>query len=465
MDIQKYSSDFSAESLRKGYINNILERNPYIHNFILMLLNIEKGGVIAIDGEWGSGKTYFVHQVKWLLDSASENIDSDIKTVLNSTSPKLDNIIGHKYKLFYYDAWKHDKSNNPFFTLLRSMILTFGGIDYFKKEMGFIKSLLKGASHIVKGVTPIDVESIFKGTKTLCGINDEDQFSELEFIEQMDVQVNSFLDYICEGQYEKLVIFIDELDRCKPSFAVELLEIIKHYFNHDKVIFVLSTNLSEFQHCIKQYYGEGFNGWKYLDRFIDLRLTLPTISTEDYYKYLWQKTGTDRIDDISIACAQYFGFNLRDIQRYNQQVNIAFHSYINNIYQNNDFSEEIDSLYAIFTPILLALKLYSVEVFKDFISGKKREIIKGLLKKDRFRRSALFFFLSANQDLSSEREELLDKALEYCYKELFNPEVNYLSSKNSIDDLMLNRFNIDSGTRSNLLNIINLFSGKAKFDI
>lgn len=465
MDIQKYSSDFSAESLRKGYINNILERNTYIHNFILMLLNIEKGGVIAIDGEWGSGKTYFVHQVKWLLDSASENIDSDIKTVLNSTSPKLYNVIGHKYKLFYYDAWKHDKSNNPFFTLLRSMILTFGGIDYFKKEMSFIKSLLKGASHIVKGVTPIDVESIFEGTKTLCGINDEDQFSELEFIEQMDVQVNSFLDYICEGQYEKLVIFIDELDRCKPSFAVELLEIIKHYFNHDKVIFVLSTNLSEFQHCIKQYYGEGFNGWKYLDRFIDLRLTLPTISTEDYYKYLWQKTGTDRIDDISIVCAQYFGFNLRDIQRYNQQVNIAFHSYINNIYQNNDFSEEIDSLYAVFTPILLALKLYSVEVFKDFISGKKREIINELLKKDRFRRSALFFILSANQDLSSEREALLDRALEYCYNELFNPEVNYLSSKNSIDGLMLNRFNIDSNTRSNLLNITNLFSGKAKFDI
>ena len=171
MDIQKYSSDFSAESLRKGYINNILERNPYIHNFILMLLNIEKGGVIAIDGEWGSGKTYFVHQVKWLLDSASENIDSDIKTVLNSTSPKLDNIIDHKYKVFYYDAWKHDKSNNPFFTLLRAMILAFGGIDYFKKEMGFIKSLLKGASHIVKGVTPIDVESIFEGTKNVFGIN------------------------------------------------------------------------------------------------------------------------------------------------------------------------------------------------------------------------------------------------------------------------------------------------------
>lgn len=381
MDIQKHASDFSAENLRKSYINNILNRNTYIHSFISMLLNIEKGGVIAIDGEWGSGKTHFVQQVKWLLDSASENITSDVKTVLNNTSPKLDNLIGHKYKAFYYDAWKHDKSNNPFFTLLRTMILAFGGIDYFKDETSFINSLLKGASHIVKGVTPIDAELIFKGTKALCGINDAEQFSELEFIEQMDNQVDSFLDYICEGQYDKLVVFIDELDRCRPSFAVELLEIIKHYFNNDKVIFVLSTNLSEFQYCIKQYYGDGFNGWKYLDRFIDLRLTVPTISTEDYYKYLWQKTGTDRIDDISIACAKYFGFNLRDIQRYNQQVNIAFHSYINTIYQNNDFSEELDSLYAVFTPILLALKLYSVEEFKDFISGKKYEIIKGLLKK------------------------------------------------------------------------------------
>lgn len=77
----------------------------------------------------------------------------------------------------------------------------------------------------------------------------------------------------------------------------------------------------------------------------------------------------------------------------------------------------------------------------------------------------MFFILRANQDLSSEREALLERALEYCYNKLFNSEVYYSSSKNSIDDLMLNHFNIDSNTRSNLLNIINLFSGKVKFDI
>ena len=84
MDIQKHASDFSAENLRKSYINNILNRNTHIHNFISMLLNIEKGGVIAIDGEWGSGKTYFVHQVKWLFDSANENIDLAEHAITNA---------------------------------------------------------------------------------------------------------------------------------------------------------------------------------------------------------------------------------------------------------------------------------------------------------------------------------------------------------------------------------------------
>ena len=102
MDIQKHYSNFSSERLRESYINNILDRNGYIHNFISMLFNIEKGGVIAIDGEWGSGKTYFVHQVKWLLDYASGNTDSEVESVLSRTVPKLDNIKGYKYKAFYY---------------------------------------------------------------------------------------------------------------------------------------------------------------------------------------------------------------------------------------------------------------------------------------------------------------------------------------------------------------------------
>ena len=65
----------------------------------------------------------------------------------------------------------------------------------------------------------------------------------------------------------KLVIFIDELDRCNPAYAVKLLEQIKHYMEDDRIIFVFSVNINQLQHTIKHYYGNNFNATKYLDRF------------------------------------------------------------------------------------------------------------------------------------------------------------------------------------------------------
>ena len=464
MDIQKYSSDFSAESLRKGYINNILERNPYIHNFISMLLNIEKGGVIAIDGEWGSGKTYFVHQVKWLLDCTSKNIDGEVESVLSRTVPKLDNIKSHKYKAFYYDAWKYDKSNNPFFTLLRTMILAFGGIDYFNQKKGFIESLLKSASHIVKGITSIDVESIFNGIKEFSGINDTTPLSELEFIEQMDSQVNSFLDYICEGQYDKLVIFIDELDRCKPSFAVELLEIIKHYFNHDKVIFVLSTNLKEFQHCIKHYYGEGFDGWKYLDRFIDIRITLPKITVEEYCKYLWNNLYNDRIDDLAICCAKHFDLTLREIERYNILVKLSIQNALKKQHKDNGFKDGYQYLYAFWIPIILAVKFYSGEEYYKFISGKNYSLIKTLMQIDKFEHSAIALLFNDN-DKNNGNYVIVQEKVEYYYEMIFSGVYSKGFTSELRESIKLDDFSIDGAVKQNLINMVNLFSTWSVYDV
>ena len=66
----------------------------------------------------------------------------------------------------------------------------------------------------------------------------------------------------------KVIIFIDELDRCKPTYAVKLLERVKRYFNGDNYISVYSINMQQLQHTIKKFYGVDFDAHKYLDRFL-----------------------------------------------------------------------------------------------------------------------------------------------------------------------------------------------------
>lgn len=73
------------------------------------------------------------------------------------------------------------------------------------------------------------------------------------------------------------------MDRCKPTFAVHLLEQIKHYIYDNKITFVLSTNLEQLQHTIKNYYGADFDSCRYLDRFFDLRISMPLANMEKFY--------------------------------------------------------------------------------------------------------------------------------------------------------------------------------------
>ena len=72
-----------------------------------------------------------------------------------------------------------------------------------------------------------------------------------------------------------LVIVIDELDRCRPSYAVELLEAAKHIFAVDKIVFVLAVNRTELAHSVRALYGAKFDAIGYLNRFFDVDFQLP----------------------------------------------------------------------------------------------------------------------------------------------------------------------------------------------
>ncbi len=77
-------------------------------------------------------------------------------------------------------------------------------------------------------------------------------------------------------------ILIDELDRCRPTYAVEMLETIKHIFDIQGVVFVLATDTAQLQHAIKVIYGEGFDAQNYLGRFFQRRFTLNRKSRREF---------------------------------------------------------------------------------------------------------------------------------------------------------------------------------------
>ena len=81
-----------------------------------------------------------------------------------------------------------------------------------------------------------------------------------------------------------LVIVIDELDRCRPSYAVDLLEVAKHLFSVDHIVFVLAVNRSELAHSVCALYGNSFDGPDYLKRFFDLDFRLPNPSRREFIR-------------------------------------------------------------------------------------------------------------------------------------------------------------------------------------
>ena len=84
---------------------------------------------------------------------------------------------------------------------------------------------------------------------------------------------------------------IDELDRCRPSYATELLEIAKHLFSVDRIVFVLAINRSELAHSVKALYGSKFDAKGYLGRFFDLDYLLPAPDRQQFVLQVMSDSG------------------------------------------------------------------------------------------------------------------------------------------------------------------------------
>ena len=90
-----------------------------------------------------------------------------------------------------------------------------------------------------------------------------------------------------------IIIVIDELDRCRPTYAIKLLEEIKHLFDVPGLVFVFGMHGNQLAHSVAGAYGPGFDGRAYLRRFISREYRLRTPRLGPLIEHLFGQFGID----------------------------------------------------------------------------------------------------------------------------------------------------------------------------
>jgi phage-related protein len=203
----------------------------------------ENSCAIALNGQWGSGKTFFVKQLQLLFEAyndLSKMPNNERKEIQNSFSSFEKNYKLKPSVVFYYDAWENDNSEDPLLSLIYQMAKSYR-FGYRSPDMSKITDIVCSIANIITG------RNISELIKTL---EPEDILEIEKKKESLHQKIRDFLIEIVEQHEKRLVIIVDELDRCRPDYAVNLLEKIKHYFFVDQVTFIFAVNEGELQHTI-----------------------------------------------------------------------------------------------------------------------------------------------------------------------------------------------------------------------
>jgi mRNA-degrading endonuclease YafQ of YafQ-DinJ toxin-antitoxin module len=326
-----------------AFDNDKLDRKQLAEKLTGYLERLNDGAVLAIDAPWGEGKTWFGRN--WNKDLN----EKDFKTI-------------------YIDSFEQDYIEDPFI-LITSEILNVLKED----EADNIEELKRSGVEVAKRLLPIGIKASvnllgrFIGSSDLVGeIKDAfevsgDNTSDTQgtddvgeaveagekvaldltnkwISDKLDGFVNdkivmsefkNQLQTYAESNNKPLVIFIDELDRCKPTFAVNLIERIKHFFDIPNIVFVLLLNREQLENAVQGVYGINTDASKYLDKFVNFYFRLPKQNKEDHRseyrienfinltmeKYNFTKSRDDGFITWLKYWNEYFDLSLRDLEK------------------------------------------------------------------------------------------------------------------------------------------------------
>ena len=360
------------DNIRNTFYKDSIGRNKDLVYFIKIIDSIDESYSIALDSYWGSGKTFFVKQVKMILDAKTEESYGEVEgkeQVVNTWNRISKNMQLKKHVPIYYDAWQNDCDDDPIHSLIYQMTLDTENIKGLKDKINFsdvvdvagkITGIVAGKlSEHLAGVNPNEIVEDLKKDDFLKALRER---------KDIDKRIEEYIDKLLPKGCDRLLIIIDELDRCNPEFAVKLLERIKHYFNNDRITFVFAVNLAELQHTVKHHYGTDFNASRYLDRFFDLPVKLPPVDIDSYLESQGLYERNYVFDASMKSVIKKYNLQLREISRY---ISVSKYIVAHEAYSDSfAIRNARNVIIHVIVPIVSALIITENQQYLEFVNGK-----------------------------------------------------------------------------------------------
>jgi len=305
------------------FAHDKLERYESATLLTQLVERVDSPLVLSIDARWGDGKTTFVRMWQHFLAT-------------------------HGIRSLYFNAWDSDYSSDPLISFIGEMGTQLADGKEMKKSTRLRKawkSVKEAGALLLKRAIPVGFKV------STAGLLELDDFTEQSWAEMVaDLAKEKIDNYEADkstvGEFKArlqefvhelssqvklgnrpVVFFVDELDRCRPTFAIELLERIKHFFDVEGLMFVLSLDKEQLGHSIRAVYGSGIDVDGYLRRFIDVEYRLPRSKGGNFVAFLAEpyqiretlrrigQTGEIQSLDVSLKMFEYladiFGLSLR----------------------------------------------------------------------------------------------------------------------------------------------------------
>lgn len=234
---------------------------------------------IFIDAPWGMGKSYFGKSLEELIENKNDLLSDE-----------------RKIKPIKINAWEVDYYSDPMKSLMAEILEVVSEKE--KEEIQkYFESLVKiGAKKILKTIAKTlmslligkdNCENILDVCNSIISELPESEDFFKDYKEYRETLLNFKVTLSQSKEYK--VIIIDELDRCRPTYAIELLETVKHIFGVKNIIFIFLVNKSQLKSTVSTMYLQEDEYGEYFEKFFDIQFRLPDIDYSNFIKLEYEK--------------------------------------------------------------------------------------------------------------------------------------------------------------------------------